>query len=84
MENTFNLMKSFLALGELTENENTSISEKVKYKQRIVFATMRNLIPNWEAPRDWDLISDEMKLERLIKIEKTVWLSSSINSQETE
>lgn len=72
MENTFNFMKTFLAMGELTENKNTTIADKVKYKERIVFATMRSLIPHWEAPNDWNKISDEEKLDRLIKIEKVI------------
>ena len=72
MDSTFNLMKGFLKLGELTEKEDTPISEKVAYKQRIVFATMRKFIPNWQPPRDWDTISDEEKLNRLIRIEENV------------
>ena len=72
MDNTFNFMKTFLAMGELTENKNTTIADKVKYKQRIVFATMKSLIPHWEAQSYWDKISDEDKLKRLIKIEKTI------------
>jgi len=72
MDNTFNFMKTFLAMGELTENKNTTIADKVKYKERIVFATMKSLIPHWEAPRDWDKISDEDKLKRLTQIEKTI------------
>lgn len=72
MENTFNLMKGFLKLGELTEKEDTSISEKVAYKQRIVFATMRSFIPDWQPPKDWETITDEEKLDRLVQIEKNV------------
>lgn len=72
MENTFNFMKTFLAMGELTQDKNTTLADKVKYKERIVFATMRSMIPHWEAPSDWDKISDEAKLERLNKIEKVI------------
>ena len=63
-------MKMFLALGELTSKENDSIESKVKYKQRIVFATMRNLIPGWQPPSDWESLTDEVKLERLKKLEE--------------
>jgi len=67
---SLNAMKMFLALGELTSTENDSIESKVKYKQRIVFATMRNLIPGWQPPRDWESLTDEVKLERLKKLEE--------------
>ena len=65
----FNAMKAFLVLGDLA-NENQTLAERVKYKERIVFATMRASIPNWEKPFDWDSISDEVKLERLTKLEE--------------
>jgi hypothetical protein len=67
---SLNAMKMFLALGELTSTENDSIESKVKYKQRIVFATMRNLIPGWQPPSDWESLTDEVKLERLKKLEE--------------
>ena len=65
----FNAMKAFLLLGELSNGEQTT-AQKVKYKERIVFATMRSEIHNWEPPSDWDELSDEVKLERLEKIEQ--------------
>ena len=67
--NKLNAMKSFLILGDLTNKEQT-ISERVKYKERIVFATMKSMIPQWEKPSDWDDLSDETKLYRLEKLEK--------------
>lgn len=59
--NTFDLMKGFLILGDMG-SKNESLSDKVKYKERIVFATMRSYIPDWEIPRDWDTITDEVKM----------------------
>tara|TARA_Y100001951_G_C11211611_1_gene223285 strand:+ start:575 stop:793 length:219 start_codon:yes stop_codon:yes gene_type:complete len=67
--NKLNAMKSFLILGDLTNKEQT-ISERVKYKERIVFATMKSMIPQWEKPSDWDDLSDETKLYRLEKLEQ--------------
>jgi len=67
---SLNAMKMFLALGELTATENETIESKVKYKQRIVFATMRNLIPGWQPPSDWESLTNEVKLERLKKLEE--------------
>lgn len=64
-------MKMFLLMGDLTSQDQT-LEQKVAYKQRIVFATMKSLIPNWEEPSDWDEISLEEKLERLTKIEETI------------
>jgi hypothetical protein len=68
----FNAMKSFLMLGELMNNDKTTLKDKVKYKERIVFATMRSMIPQWEPPSDWSTITDEQKLERLTKIETEI------------
>ena len=64
-----NMMKSWLVLGELMEDKKTTLKDKVKYKERIVFATMRSMIPQWEPPSDWSTISDEQKMERLTKLE---------------
>lgn len=63
------MMKTFLLLGELTNNYST-IEEKIKYKERIVFATMRQLIPQWRTPDDWYDLSNEEKLRRLENLEK--------------
>ena len=60
-------MKAFLMLGDLEVK--TPLNEKVKYKERIVFATMRSLIPQWEKPSNWDDLSDEIKFERLEKLQ---------------
>jgi hypothetical protein len=68
----FNAMKSFLVMGDLINNEKTSLKDRVKYKERIVFATMRSMIPQWEPPSDWSTITDEQKLERLTKIETEI------------
>ena len=68
----FNAMKSFLVLGDLMNNDKTTLKDKVKYKERIVFATMRSMIPQWEPPSDWSTITDEHKLERLTKIETEI------------
>ena len=68
----FNAMKSFLVLGDLMNDDKTTLKDKVKYKERIVFATMRSMIPQWEPPSDWSTISDEQKLERLTKIETEI------------
>jgi len=65
---TFGFMKMFLTLGDLTEEN--SLAEKVAYKERIVFATMRNIIPDWEKPANWDSHSLEKKMEILLEIEK--------------
>ena len=70
MENILKLMKTFLAIGKMTETDDTPIEEKVKYRQRIVFATMKKLIPEWKQPPDWYMLSDEEKLKRLDYLEK--------------
>ena len=55
-----NMMKMFLALGGLTAQ---TMEEKVKYKERIVFAT-----PGIIKPKDWDTLSMDEKLSRLNKL----------------
>ena len=63
-----NSMKAFLMLGDLMSKKDDT-ADAVKYKEKIVFATMRNKIPNWEKPKDWDCLNDAEKLERLNKIQ---------------
>ena len=63
------VMKAFMMLGDL---EKQSIEERVAYKEKIVFATMRNSIPDWQPPQDWDKITNEEKLERLEKIQENI------------
>lgn len=46
-----------------------TLKERVKFKEKIVFETMRRMIPDWEPPQDWDTISDEEKLKRLDKVQ---------------
>jgi hypothetical protein len=64
-----NSMKAFLLLGDLMNDKKEDKADAVKYKERIVFATMRSKIPNWEPPSDWELLNDSDKLERLTKIQ---------------
>ena len=67
-----NSMKAFLLLGDLMNDKKEDKADAVKYKERIVFATMRSMIPQWEPPADWSTITDEQKLERLTKIETEI------------
>tara|TARA_R100001126_G_scaffold17245_1_gene8017 strand:+ start:203 stop:427 length:225 start_codon:yes stop_codon:yes gene_type:complete len=60
--NVIQMMKAWLLMGDIG---NDTIEEKIKYKERIVFATMRQLIPQWRKPDDWDNLSNEEKLKRL-------------------
>tara|TARA_R110002096_G_scaffold351577_1_gene544598 strand:- start:371 stop:580 length:210 start_codon:yes stop_codon:yes gene_type:complete len=62
-----NAMKNFLLLGDI-QNFDTE-EEKLKYKQRIVFATMRANIPQWQPPEDWEELSVKDRLDRLEKIQ---------------
>jgi hypothetical protein len=67
----FNFMNMFLMLGDLQADEN-NYSKQVKYKEQIIFATMRSLIPHWQKPTDWDEISDIEKMARLRKLEEVI------------
>lgn len=61
-----NFMKGFLILGDIASKPNETLADKVAYKERIVFSTMRSMIP------DWKTISDEVKMERLLKLEEVI------------
>ena len=63
------LMSAFLMMGDIASNDYT-LKDKVAYKERIVFATMRSYIPDWQPPSDWDMITDEDKMSRLTKIQE--------------
>lgn len=64
-----NSMKAFLLMGDLMNDKKEDKADAVKYKERIVFATMRSKIPNWQPPSDWERLNDSDKLERLTKIQ---------------
>ena len=76
MSNGIDLLKMFLVIGEIGSEKNT-LKEKVAYKQRIVFATMKSYNPHWEKPSDWEELSDEDKMERLEKVEES--LNNDVN-----
>jgi hypothetical protein len=63
-------MKMFLIMGELT-GANESREDRLKYQERIVFATMKASIPDWEPPSDWYELSIEERETRLEKL-KTI------------
>jgi len=67
-----NAMKGFLALGNLMTNKTESEADAVAYKERIVFATMRSMIPDWQEPKDWAQLSNSDKMTRLKKLEEVV------------
>ena len=58
------MLKVFNFMGDIV-SENETISDKVKRKERLVFATLRNKIPDWQEPNDWKRLNDTDKLERL-------------------
>lgn len=60
MKNT-DFMKGFLILGDIASKPNETLADKVAYKQRIVWATM-----------NWDSLTDEVKMERLTKLQECV------------
>ena len=59
-----NAMNMFLTLGELT-NEKETREDKLKYQERIVFATMRASIPDWKPPSDWYNLPIEEREKRI-------------------
>jgi|TARA_R110000782_G_scaffold125501_2_gene217091 hypothetical protein len=59
-----NFMKMFLTMQDMSMDNSTSIKDKVKAKERIVFAT-HGII----KPSDWAELTDEVKLNRLNKLQ---------------
>ena len=63
------MMKAFMLLGDMGVKEVDKLSdEHVAYQEKIAFSTMRASIPDWQAPRDWDNLTNRQKLERLDKL----------------
>tara|TARA_R110000787_G_scaffold100060_5_gene204910 strand:+ start:512 stop:724 length:213 start_codon:yes stop_codon:yes gene_type:complete len=62
-------MKMFLAMGEMT-NQNETREDKLKYQERIVFATMRANIPEWEPPTNWYELPLEDREKRLKQLKQ--------------
>tara|TARA_R110000744_G_scaffold89619_4_gene174212 strand:+ start:4037 stop:4249 length:213 start_codon:yes stop_codon:yes gene_type:complete len=66
---SINAMKMFLAMGEMSNQKETR-EDKLKFQERIVFATMRASIPDWQPPTDWDKLSIEVKEQRIKQLKK--------------
>jgi len=62
------LMKMILAMGDMT-NQNETREDKLKFKERIVFARMKASIPDWNPPDDWYDLSLKEREKRINKIE---------------
>ena len=62
-------MKMFLAMGEMT-GQNQTREQKLKYQERIVFATMRANVIGWEPPSDWNELPIEEREERIKLLKK--------------
>ena len=56
-------------MGDLMNDKKEDTADAVKYKERIVFATMRSKMPNGQPPSDWERLNESDKLERLTKIQ---------------
>jgi len=67
-DGVFNAMNAFLILGDVSKDEKTTREDSQKYQERIVFATMRSLIPNWEKPQGWDELPIEERENRIAKL----------------
>lgn len=66
------LMSFFLTIGDIV-NIDKSFESKVDYKQKIVFATMDNLMQgDFKIPSDWKSLTYEQKNHRLDETIKSV------------
>ena len=74
---TLNLMSAFLKLGEL--DTTGTREDKLAYDTKIVFASMRNMIPEWEAPANWNELSIEDRENRIAKLKEILLGTVSIN-----
>tara|TARA_R110002110_G_scaffold156340_3_gene351373 strand:- start:975 stop:1184 length:210 start_codon:yes stop_codon:yes gene_type:complete len=62
-------MNMFLTLGKLT-NQEESRENQLKYQERIVFATMKASIPEWEIPEGWYELTIEEREKRIELLQK--------------
>ena len=62
--NGVNFMKLFLTMQDLATDKDTTTADKVKQKERIVFATDGII-----KPTNWHSLTDEEKLKRLNKLQ---------------
>ena len=66
---TLKFAKAFMMLSDMTAETD---EQKAKIKERIVFATMRHKIPDWEPPQDWNSLTAKERLRRLEQIQKSI------------
>ena len=51
-----------MLLGDLSTKQGEELSDMaVKYQERIAFATMRAIIPDWQPPSNWNELSNAEK-----------------------
>ena len=70
MDKQFNFMNAFLMLSDMDNGQ--TLEQKAKTKERIVFATMKANIPQWQPPKGWDKLPAAERLKRLERIQKEV------------
>ena len=68
--NPLGLAKAFMILGDLQGS--SSEDAKLKYEEKIVFSTMRSMIPDWQPPSDWSTLPVSTKLDRLKRIKEEI------------
>ena len=61
--------KAFMMLSDMTADTE---EQKAKTKERIVFATMKHNIPDWQPPEDWNSLTAKERLRRLEQIQKSI------------
>ena len=66
---TLKFAKAFMMLSDMTAETD---EQKAKTKERIVFATMRHNIPDWEPPQDWNSLTAKERLRRLEQIQNNI------------
>ena len=64
---TLKLAGMFLKFGDILHDKNTK-EEKIAFEERIIFATMRAAIPDWQPPKDWSTLSLDEKSKKLTKL----------------
>ena len=68
--NPLGIAKVFMILGDLQGS--SSEDAKLKYEEKIVFSTMRSMIPDWKPPSDWSTLPVSTKLDRLKRIKEEI------------
>ena len=66
---TLKFAKAFMMLSDMTDETD---EQKLKTKERIVFATMKHYIPDFQPPDNWNSLTIKERLRRLEHMQNNI------------